>query len=103
MAKAKAAAGTENTFERRLQAAVRAGWCTIAIWAILLTVSWLVWLIFMHTQPRWLIWLWGGQLTWPKVQEVCIWFYGAFKIVLFSFLMIVVFATLWLRRLRCAG
>ena len=90
----------DEIFEKRLRAAVGAGWRTVVIWAVLLTVSWLFFLLMMHARPEWVRYLWGGSgLSWEKMQEVAIWFYGAFKIVMLVFAMIVVFLALWLRRL----
>ncbi len=93
-----------DTFEKRLRAAVGAGWRTLVIWAILMTASWLIFLILLHYRPGWLLDLWGGAgLTWPDVRNVAVWFFGAFKVVLWIFAMAVVFLALWLRRLSRAS
>jgi len=91
-------------FTRRLRAAVVAGWWTVAIWVIFLTISWLIYLCIMHTRPEWLRTLWGGGIiTWEKIQTVYIWFFGAFKVVLWAVLMVTVFLTLWARNLKKAA
>ncbi len=91
-----------DLFQRRLATAVRAGWCTVLIWFCLLMVSWLIWLVFMHVQPEWVHFLWGGKLEWSTMQEMTLWFYGVFKMMLWAFVMVVLFLTLWLRGLKRA-
>lgn len=90
-------------FTKRLRAAVVAGWWTVAICWIFLTISWLIYMCIMHVQPEWLRTLWGGgPLTWDGIQTICLWFFGIFKLVLWAMLMIVLFLTLWLRQLKRA-
>lgn len=102
--KAKKAAGDPtDPFERRLATAVWAGWCTVLIWACLLTVSWLIWLVFLHVQPEWVRCMWGGgELEWTAMQTLVLWFFAVFKMVLLVFVMVVIFLALWLRGLKQA-
>jgi len=93
-----------DAFEQRLAAAVGAGWRTILIAVLWMVVAWLGFLGLMHWRPAWLLTLWGGAgLTWPEVRNVVTWFFGAFKIVLWCFAIVMIFLTLWRRALRRAA
>ena len=93
-----------DTFERRLGAAVGAGWCALIIAVVSMMASWLAFVGLMHWRPAWVLELWGGAgLTWPEMRTMALWFFGAFKIVLWSFAIVMVFLTLWRRGLRQAG
>lgn len=98
----EAAEKPTDLFQRRLATAVRAGWCTVLIWFCVMTFSWLIWLVFLHVQPEWVRFMWGGHLEWPAMQEMVLWFFATFKMMLFAFLAVVLFLTLWLRGLKQA-
>lgn len=99
----KAASEPTDPFQQRLATAVWAGWCTVLIWFLIMTLSWLIWLVFLHVQPEWVRYMWGGgELEWEWMQKMVLWFFGAFKMLLFGFLMVVMFLSFWLRRLKQA-
>jgi len=91
-------------FEKRLRAAVRAGWCTIIFGVVMMTVSWLAYLCILHARPEWLRSMWGGEpLTWDGIQTICLWFFGIFKLILWTAMLGVLFLTLWARNLKKAA
>lgn len=93
-----------DAFEKRVRAAVPAAWWTVVIWVVWMTAAWLIWLVFLNVRPDWLLALWGGgKLTWETVQTICLWFFGIMKMIMFAFVMVTIFLTLWARRLKKAG
>ncbi|MBL7134631.1 MAG: hypothetical protein ISS78_11080 [Phycisphaerae bacterium] len=97
----KAARKPIEPFQRRLETAVWAGWCTVLIWFCVMTFSWVIWQVFLHVHPEWVRCLWGGgALRWAAMQKLVLLFFGMFKMMLWVFLMVVVFLALWLRRLK---
>jgi len=91
-------------FEKRLGGAVRAGWCTVIIGVVFMTASWLGYLCMMKIQPEWIRTMWGGEsLTWDEMRTVCIWFFGIFKLILWTGALGVLFLTLWARNLKKAA
>ena len=90
-----------DPLERRLAAAVGAAWRTLIIAAVWMTVAWLLWLLILRWRPDWLTALWGGgDLDWPAVQTMVLWFFAAFKLLLFAAVMVTIWLALWARRLR---
>jgi len=90
-----------DSFDKRLGAAIRAAWCTVVIWAVFLMASWGVYMLAIHTRPSWLLVLWGGyQLNWSTVQLVFLYFIAAAKLLLFAFVLVTICLTLWRRQLR---
>ena len=92
-----------DSFVQRVRAAAAAAWWTLLIGGLWLTVGWLIWLPMVHARPGWVLTLWGGgELDWPLVHRVILWFFGAFKAILFVWLLLTVWLTLWARRLKQA-
>ena len=87
---------------QRLRAAVVAGWKTIIIGAIAMTISYGLWVVVMHTKPWFLLDLWGGT-TWAEMRTITLWFFGVFKLMLWAGILACLFLTLWLRGLRKAA
>ena len=88
---------------KRLSAAVRAAWWTILIFAAWLVLGWIDFLLIMHIRPSWLLTLWGGgEMTWPEVHTLIIWFFAASKVLLFVALLVTIWLSLWLRGLKRA-
>jgi len=94
----------EGQFETRLRCAVAAGWWTVLIGVLWLTVAWLVWLLILGS-PR-LIELvgrmWGG-VELAQMKQITVAFFGLFKIAMGFGLMVVIFLTIWSRKLRKAS
>ena len=92
-----------DTFELRLRAAVRAGWWTVLIWVVFLTVLWGISLAMMRCHPPWALDMMGsGEIAWPQVHTLLLWIISVAKVVVWIWTMVVVFLTIWLRQLRRA-
>ncbi len=89
-----------DPFESRVRAAAVAGWWVVLAGAALLTISWLAYLIAMGSHPEWLMNLWGPDLTWDFVRNVWFWAMVAYKLILWFFVLLVLWLTLWARQLR---
>ena len=93
-----------ESLSNRVRAAAVAGWWTVLIVAVVMTVQWFVLLAIMSAEPGWLLRLWGGgELDWPRVQTILIYFFAVFKLILFTFVIIALWLTLWSRRLKRVG
>lgn len=89
-----------DSFEKKLRAAVVAGWWVILIAAGFLTLQWLIYLAVMSSRPAWLLTLWGPGVDWPFVQNVWFWIMAIFKMCLWLMILVVLWLTQWARRLR---
>ena len=93
-----------ETLQKRVRSAAVAGWWTILIAAAWMTLAWLAFLVILNTEPGWLLKLWGGgDLDWPDVQMIVLYFFSVFKLMLFAVVIVVIWLTLWSRRLRREG
>jgi len=89
---------------KRVRAAAAAGWWTVIIFAVYVTIGWLIVLAVLHAQPEWMLAMWGaGGLRWAEIQKIYLWFFGVMKMLLLAALMATVFLTIWGRRLGKAG
>lgn len=90
-----------ESLANRVRSAAVAGWWTILIIGIFMMVQWFFVLAILSIRPAWLLSLWGGgDLDWPEVHTIIIYFFGAFKLILFTFVIVVIWLTLWSRRLK---
>ncbi len=80
-----------------IHSAAVAGWWTVLLGAIWLTVAWLIWMGILKAKPSWLITLWGGNLEWKQVQQIMLTFMAVFKLILFVCILICIWLTLWAR------
>ena len=93
----------EDDLARRARAAAAAGWWTVLILAAYVTVGWGLWLAILQGRPGWLLTLWGGgALTWAEVQKIVLWFFAVIKLLLLAAIMLLIWLTLWVRRLQRA-
>ena len=89
---------------KRVRSAAVAGWWTILIVAVLMTVQWFVVLAILHYQPRCLLALWGGgDLDWPDVHQILLQFFAYFKLMMLAVVVVVIWLSLWSRGLKRAG
>ncbi len=88
-----------DVFQKRVKAAAVAGWWTLLIAAIFLTIQWLAYLRIMHDRPEWMRALWG-DIGWTSVQNIWFWMTAIFKLCLWLFALIVIWLSLWARQLR---
>ncbi|HVU86453.1 MAG TPA: hypothetical protein VHD36_03985 [Pirellulales bacterium] len=89
-----------DQFEGRVRAAAIAGWWVLLAAVGLLTASWLAYLAAMASHPEWLKDIWGPDVTWDYVENVWFWAMAAYKLILWFFVLLVLWLTLWARQLR---
>jgi|WetSurMetagenome_2_1015567.scaffolds.fasta_scaffold981421_2 hypothetical protein len=96
-------ATTDSVFVRRLSAAAGAGWWTLLIGAIVLTVQFFGYTAATRCQAfwSWELGLMGTDAA--TVHQMVLWYVGMLKMFLLVWLLGCVFLTLWVRRLRRAG
>ena len=95
-----------GTFAQRVRSAAVTGWWTILINMIWMTAAWLLWiLLILPCKPSWVIDLWGGSefLDWQKIYDVFFTFMAVWKLILFVFLMVTIWLSLWARKLKKLG
>lgn len=88
----------DDLFTKRVRAAAAAGWWTLLIVYCFL-VLWLLYLLLMSRQPSWMLTLLGEGVTWPIYQTFWIWAIFVFKIGFWLMTSVVVWLTIWGRRL----
>jgi len=89
-----------DVFQKRVRAAAVAGWWTLLIAAIFLTMQWIAYLIIMNSRPEWVRNMWGPNLDWPFVQNVWFWMTAIFKLCVWVMALIVIWLSLWARQLK---
>jgi hypothetical protein len=94
-----------DVFQKRVKAAAVAGWWTLLIAAIFLTIQWLAYLRIAYQfrtygEVRWLETLWGPNFDWAQIQNVWFWMTAIFKLCVWVMALIVIWLSLWARGLR---
>ena len=89
-----------DPFEIKVRAAAVAGWWTILIGYVLLTLTWIVYRSLVSARPAWMPAMWGQDISWDYMQVVSLWFLGVFKLFLWFLILVVLWMTLWARQLR---
>ncbi len=92
-----------DEFERRVSGAAVAGWWVVLLAAILLTLSWIAYLIVIPAQPEWMLRMWGADMAWTDIQRIWLWAIVVFKLTIWVMACGALWATLWARRLRRVG
>ena len=82
-------------FEELVEAAAAAGWWTVLIGAIWLTLVWLLWRSILKSKPAWLLKLWGFELDWKDMQRIMIHFMVVAKMILFVCILLCIWLSLW--------
>lgn len=90
----------EADFARKVRDAAIAGWWTVAIFTVFLTVVWFVYLGILSAKPGWMSAVWGPDVSWPTIQTVGLWAMAVLKIWLYVMVAVTVWLSLWARRLR---
>lgn len=89
-----------DDFTRRIRSAAVAGWWTLLIAAAFLTWQWVAYLVIMALKPAWMLRFWGGSdLQWSTIQTIWIWLTAVFKLIVWMAALLVIWLTLWARRL----
>lgn len=91
---------SDNLFETRVRAAAIAGWWTLLIAFGFLLIIWIAHLLVMSARPSWMLAWFGAGLTWPFIQTVWFWGIAALKFCFWLMAFVVIWLTLWSRRLR---
>ncbi len=86
-------------FDKKVRDAAIAGWWTILIVAGFLTVLWFVSLGIFSAKPSWMAALLGPDVSWATIQTVTLWCVAVFKLCLWVMVAVVVWLSLWARRL----
>ena len=80
-----------------IRSAAVAGWWTVLIGAIWVTVAWLIWRSVLKSKPAWLMKLWGFEMDWKEVQRIMFYSLAVMKMILFVCILICIWLTLWAR------
>ena len=90
-----------DTFTARVRSAAVAGWWTILIMAVWMTLSWLAWIGMLSAKPDFMLAMWGGDaMTWAQMHEMVVTFFAVFKMVILTFLIATIWLSLRARQLR---
>ncbi|MFB3892417.1 MAG: hypothetical protein ACE15C_10400 [Phycisphaerae bacterium] len=84
----------------RVRSAAIAGWWTLLIAAVFISIQWIAYLVVMANKPSFVIAFWGGDVGWDTVRTVWLWCTAVFKLCVWVAAMVVVWLSLWARRLR---
>jgi hypothetical protein len=90
----------DEIFIKKVRAAAVAGWWTLLIAYCFLLVQWFAYLLIMRWQPAGMLYLWGEGVTWPEIRTIWLWGMVAFKLAVGTMLFIVIWLTLWVKKLR---
>jgi hypothetical protein len=91
------------TFERRLRAAVSAGWRVLVVEVALLALAWVIYLAVMGAHPPFVLALWGPDVTWSTVATISLQSFAAFKVGIWLQAALLAWAWLWASTLRRFG
>ncbi len=89
-----------EAFRERVRSAAIAGWWTILIGSLFLTLQWLASQFLLSAKPGWLLTFWGPGITWETVETIWWWIMAIFKMCLWLMALVVVWLSLWARRLK---
>jgi hypothetical protein len=82
-----------------VRTAAVAGWWTFLIAYCVLLIQWLVYLLIMTRQPSGMLCLLGEGVTWQEFRTIWLWAMVAFKLGIGMMLFVVIWLTLWARKL----
>ena len=89
---------------KRVRAAAGAGWWTMLIVLIYALLQWCGFLAIIHYQPYWIrSWWGGGDLDWPEIHQLLLLFQAIFELVMLVALVVVVWMSIWARKLKRAA
>jgi hypothetical protein len=92
-----------DVFQKRVKAAAVAGWWLLLIALCFITLQWLIYLAVMSARPAWVLTMWGPNADWALVEHVWFWAIVVLKFVLWLFILVVLWLTLWARQLGKHG
>jgi hypothetical protein len=89
-----------DDFSKRVRSAAIAGWWTLLIATVFLAGQWAAYLIIIGSMPVWMLGFWGGSdMQWGTIQTIWLWMTAVFKLIVWVAAMVVIWLTLWARRL----
>jgi hypothetical protein len=91
---------SDELFDRRLRAAVRAGAWLLLVPFGLLVLQWFAYLAVMAARPAWFLSLWGPGVDWALVQTLWLGAVVALKLFFWFHLIAVLWGALWASMLR---
>lgn len=94
--------GGEGQRLRAFRLAVRAGWWTLLVGWLILILAWLWMLVVFCRAPGWLESLWAG-MAFAEMRGLSVRLLAIFKLGLFGLLLVLVWATIWVRALGKEG
>jgi hypothetical protein len=89
----------DDLFTKKVRAAAAAGWWTLLIFYCVLLIQWLAYVLIMTRQPAGVLCIWGPGATWPEIRTLWLWAMVAFKLCIGMMLFVVIWLSLWARRL----
>jgi len=90
----------DDAFERKLRAAVSAGWRVLVVEVGLLTLAWVAYLAIQAGHPTALLVLWGPDVSWSTVATISLQAIAVFKVALWLQAALLAWAALWASTLR---
>ena len=88
-------------FHKKFRSAAVAGWWTLLVAMLLGICSWTAYLVFWRFRPEWMTPLWGGA-SWEDVQNVTLWMFAAYKLIIWTIFLAVVWLSIWACKLKHA-
>ena len=89
----------DQLFTKKVRSAAIAGWWTLLIAYVVLLIQWFAYLLIMSSQPAGMLFLWGNGVSWPEIRAIWLWGMVAYKLGVGMMLFVVIWLTLWARRL----
>jgi len=93
----------DEAFERKLRAAVSAGWRVLIVEVGLLTLAWVAYLAIMGAHPPALLALWGPDVTWSTVAAISLEAIAIFKVALWLQAVLLAWGAVWASRLALSA
>jgi hypothetical protein len=93
----------DATFERRLRAAVSAGWRVLVAEVAFLALVWGIYVSIEGAHPSAMLALWGPDVTWSTVATISLQAIAACKVVIWLQVALLAWAWLWASTLRKLG
>ncbi len=89
----------KDTFETRIRSAAIAGWWSLLIAALFLSLVW-VWYLYLATaQPAWMLQLLGPGVTWPMLRYIVFLGVSVLKMFLWVAAFVLTWLSLWAHQL----
>lgn len=89
----------DQLFTKKVRSAAVAGWWTLLIAYVVLLIQWFAYLLIMSKQPAGMLSLWGAGVSWAEIRAIWLWGMVAYKLGVGMMLFVVIWLTLWARRL----